>query len=66
MPASAGQRAGEVNEAKVGCHRYRRGGAARRALAVALVCSAMLLAGLGQGSAQADVTVVSGSAYGYS
>ncbi len=38
----------------------------RRPIAVALACSAMLLIGVGQGSAQADVTAVKGSAYGYS
>jgi hypothetical protein len=43
-----------------------RVGALRRPLAVALVSSAMLLIGVGQGSAQADVTAVKGSAYGYS
>ncbi|MBA3365870.1 MAG: hypothetical protein H0U03_08815 [Actinobacteria bacterium] len=42
---------------------------ARRTIAVALLCSAMLLIGAAQGSARADrafvVTAVSGSAYGY-
>lgn len=42
---------------------------ARRPIAVALLCSAMLLIGAAQGSARADrtfvVTAVSGSAYGY-
>ena len=42
-----------------------RTGAIRRSVAVALVSSAMLLVGLGQGSAYADVTAVTGSAYGY-
>jgi uncharacterized repeat protein (TIGR01451 family) len=43
-----------------------RVGAVRRSGAVALVSLAMLLVGLGQVSAQADVTAVKGSAYGYS
>lgn len=41
-------------------------GAVRRSATVALVSSAMLLVALGQASAQADVTAVKGSAYGYS
>jgi len=44
-------------------------GAFRRPIAVVLVCSAMLLIGVGQGPARAthtsDFTAVSGSAYGY-
>lgn len=39
--------------------------ATRRPIVVALLCSAMLLSGVGQGPARADVTAVSGSAYGY-
>jgi hypothetical protein len=40
----------------------RVGAGVRRSVAVALVSSAMLLIGVGQGSAHADVTAVSGSA----
>ncbi|MEO6350083.1 MAG: S-layer homology domain-containing protein [Candidatus Limnocylindrales bacterium] len=43
-----------------------RPGSVRRTVVSAFVCSAMLLIGFGQGTAQANVTAVKGSAYGYS
>ncbi len=46
------------DRAKVGVH--------RRPISVLLLTSAILMFGLGQASAQADVTAVKGSAYGYS
>ncbi len=43
-----------------------RGGSFRRSVAIASACLAVLLIGVGEGSAQADVTAVRGSAYGHS